>query len=83
MKKWFIDAKIYEKNQKINEIVEIKQIIKNENCQSIVTGHTIDNNDEIINNIKEIKNNFGIAVLTPLIMMEKNIINKNLKEIGL
>jgi len=83
MKKWFIDAKIYEKNPEINEIIEIKKIIKNENCQSIVTGHNIDNNDEIITNIKQIKNNFGITVLTPIIMMEQKNINKNLKEIGL
>jgi thiamine biosynthesis protein ThiI len=83
MKKWFIDAKIYEKNQEIKEIIEIKKIIKNENCQSIVTEHTIETNDEIITNIKQIKNSYGITVLTPLIMMEQKNINKNLKEIGL
>ena len=82
MKKWFIDAKIF-KNKEKNENNKIIEIIKKENCLSIVTGHNIDKNDEIIDNIKEIKNNFGITALNPLIMMENNIINKKLKEIGL
>jgi len=83
MKKWFLVAKIYIKNKEKNEKFEILEIIKKEKCQAIVTGHTINNDDEIIRTLKEIKNNYNIPVLCPLIIMDYNIIDEKLKEIGL
>ena len=79
MKKWYIEAKIYEKNQKTNESLEITQIIEKEKCQAIITEHTIKNIDEI----KEIKNKFILPVICPLIVMDDKKINENLIKIGL
>ena len=79
MKKWYIDAKIYEENQKTNEPQEIKQIIKKEKCQAIITEHNL----KKINEIKELKNNYILPILCPLIVMESKKINENLNKIGL
>jgi thiamine biosynthesis protein ThiI len=78
MKKWYINAKIYE-NQETNDFSEMKQIIEKENCQAIITEHTIENIDEI----KEIKNKFILPVICPLIVMDDKKINENLIKIGL
>ncbi len=83
MKKWFIDDKIYIKNKEKDENFEILEIIKKEKCQAIITGHTIGNDYKNFNDLREIKNKYNLPVLCPLIIMDDDIIDEKLIEIGL
>ena len=82
LKKWFIKPEIIyiENNKKLNET--IKETISEKQCEAIATGQTI-NDENLINNTKQLKKQFKLPILQPLIAMSNDEIQKKSKEIGL
>ena len=78
LKKWFVEPQIFfiKSNKKIKEIILEKQ------CEAIVTNHTINDNN-FINDTKQLKKQFKLPVLQPLITMNHDEIQKKSREIGL
>lgn len=78
--KWNIHNQriIHIKDEKINNIAQ-----KN-NCDAIVTGHSINSTSKKeINEIKDLKIKLKIPILTPLISMNEKEITQKIKEIDL
>jgi len=82
LKKWFIKPEIIyiENNKKLNET--IKETISEKQCEAIATGQTI-NDENLINNTKQLKKQFKLPILQPLIAMSNDEIQQKSKEIGL
>ena len=82
LKKWFIKPEItyIENNKKLNEA--IKKTISEKQCEAIATGQTI-NDENLINNTKQLKKQFKLPILQPLIAMSNDEIQQKSKEIGL
>ena len=58
--------------------------VENNKIDAIVTGHTLyDDSNEVILELRDLRDDFSIPVLSPLIAMEKNVVLDNCKEIGL
>ncbi len=83
IKKWFIETRIYEKNKEENEESEILNIINKEKCQAIILGNKIEDNNQILYEIKDMKNKYNVPILCPLIVMDNNEIEIKLRKIGL
>lgn len=82
LKKWFIKPQIFhiKNNKQLDK--KIRKIITEKQCNAIVTEHTLYNKN-FINDIKQLKKQFKLPILQPLIAMNKNEIQKKSKEIGL
>ena len=80
---WFVNKNIIIKNDKENEILDISNIISKNSCYAILTGDNINNNLNSIDKISELKNIHKLPILSPLIVMKDEEINKKLEIIGL
>ena len=81
---WFIKSNIIEISPKGSIYEQIDKISSEHNCDAIVSGLTIfDNSENVLENIKQLKKQLNLPVLHPLIAMDKEEINRKLKEIGL
>jgi len=81
---WFVKSGISTVNSKNNLYREVNKIAHEKNCDAIATGHTIlDNSQNILNSIKQLKKHANFPILHPLIAMNKEEIIKKCKGIGL
>jgi len=81
---WFIKSKIYIDSKRNNLYDQINKIATENNCDAIVTGYTLFDDSKIaMKNIKQLKKQLDLPVLHTLIAMEKEEINKKIREIGL
>jgi thiamine biosynthesis protein ThiI len=76
-KNWYIDSSII----RIDDMKMLKEAALKNNCNSIVTGHTIKENE--LKDIKKIKSITEMPVLTPIISFDNKMIQEKTKEIGL
>jgi thiamine biosynthesis protein ThiI len=84
LKNWFIKSKIFMISQSENLYEQINKIAYENNCDAVVTGHTLSNESEIsLEKIKQLKKELNLPVLHPIIAMEKKDIKRKLREIGL
>lgn len=84
MDKWFIKSDIFEINSDNNLYEQINKIAEEKDCEAVVTSHSIFiNQDKTIKDLKKIKKNLVLPILTPLIAMDQNEINNKCKEIDL
>jgi tRNA uracil 4-sulfurtransferase len=84
LKDWFIKSKFFVISQNNNVYEQINKIAAENNCDAIVTGNTLFDDSKIaMGNIKQLKKQLDLPILHPLIAMDKEEINKKLKDIGL
>ena len=82
--KWYIKSKIIDVDSNIYNFEEIKHIAYENKCEAIVTGHTVfDTTNNVLSEIKQIKNQSDLPVLHPLIALNEDQIIKKSKQIGL
>jgi len=81
IEKWYIKSKILTIPTKDKTNSLIKEIAKKNNCEAIVTGHTLNKNS--IYDITKLKQQINLPVLAPLIAMNENEIKTKTKEIEL
>jgi len=79
---WYVKSDILEVNKKSNILENINKISNKYDCNAIVTGHNL-NSQETISDIKQLKKDIQLPILTPLIAMNEKEINNKCKEIGL
>ena len=81
---WFIKTEIITINSKEDIFTEINKILTQKNCEAIVTGHTFSSGLlKTMDDLKDLKKQFKIPILTPLISMGKKDVHKKCREIGL
>jgi len=74
----------YITGQRKNLYKNLNKIALEKNCDAIVTGHTLyENQSDCLSEIKLLKQYAEIPILHPLIAMDGKTINKKCKEIGL
>jgi tRNA uracil 4-sulfurtransferase len=83
-KNWYIHADIYvfEKNNQVSHFLH--DILKTKTFDVFITGHTFSVDDaDIIKDITDLKHNYSIVVLHPLIAMQSEEISTMGKKIGI
>jgi thiamine biosynthesis protein ThiI len=78
---WLINSKILDTNSNKSLFDEINDVALKNNCEAVVTGHTLSN--DVIHEIRELKKQVQFPVLHPLISMVNKQINEKSKKIGL
>ncbi len=83
-KNWFTNPKIHVIEPDKNLYKKLNDICVKDKCDAIVTGHSLYSNDHTeLSKLTSIINNISIPVLSPLIAMNKDEIEKKCREIGL
>ncbi|MEF8847987.1 MAG: THUMP domain-containing protein [Candidatus Thermoplasmatota archaeon] len=85
LNKWYITAESAMINKESeNYFSNMINIISNKNIDAIVTSHSLfTNKKNSIDQIKKIKNQLGLPILTPLISMDKKEIQKKINAVGI
>jgi thiamine biosynthesis protein ThiI len=84
IKNWYLDSDIFQLKPGKNFVKEINNIGYEKNCQAIVTSYSLfDKSKKTLLDIKTFKKSINFTVLHPLIVMDKKMINKKCKEIGI
>jgi thiamine biosynthesis protein ThiI len=82
---WYTNSHIYNINEnKKNYYKDIRRIAYEKNCDAIVTGHSLfNNNQNEFLEIKLLKKHIDLPILNPLIAMEMDKIKQKCKNIGI
>ena len=85
IKNWYADSDILTIESKGKKLYETLDNIASEKaCDAIVTGHTIyDISQDVISDLKQLKKHISLPILSPLIAMDSDEIDKKCKEIGI
>jgi thiamine biosynthesis protein ThiI len=79
---WYTKPLIISEEFNLNFLNKLNNIALKENCDAVVTDHVLrEKNSNIISNLKSFKKNLKIPVLSPLIFMDEDEIDKKFKEI--
>ena len=81
---WYADAEIITVDQKTkNFFNQIHTLASEKNCDALVTGHTLEEPSCILATIEQLKKQIVIPVLTPLIAMTHEELQKQCKKRGI
>jgi len=82
---WYAESDIIECNSKEENLYEtVNKIVSERSCDAIVTDHTIyDTSQDVLSDIKELKQRISLPILSPLVAMDFDEIDKKCKELGI
>ena len=85
IKNWYADSDILTIELTETKLYEtLDAIASKKACDAMVTGHTIyDTSQDVISELTQLKKHISLPILSPLIAMDSDEIDKKCKEIGL
>ena len=84
LKNWYADAEIILVDQKTkNFFNQLRTLISEKNCEALVTGDSLDEITNSLVAIKQLKKQCRVPVLTPLISMTADDLQKQCKKRGI
>jgi len=85
IKNWYAKSDIIECDSKEKNLYEtVNKIASERSCDAVVTDHTIyDTSQDVLSDIKQLKQRILLPILSPLIAMDFDEIDKKCKELGI
>ena len=85
IKNWYTESDMIECDLKEKNLYEtVNKITSERSCAAVVTGHTIyETSQEVLSDIKQLKQRISLPILSPLIAMDFDEIDKKCKKLGI